>query len=83
MKNVVGPRIRELRRQGSRTTTQEELVARLQAAGIDIDQSALSRIENGERQVTDIEILGICGALGVGVEEMFAGHGQSRNPKQT
>lgn len=82
MKNVVGPRIRELRRQGSPATTQEELVARLQATGIDIDQSALSRIENGERQVTDIEILGICNALGVGVEEMFADQGQQRNPDQ-
>jgi len=37
-------------------------VARLQAMGVDMDQSALSRIENGERQVTDVEILAICEA---------------------
>lgn len=73
MKNVVGPRIRELRQAGGRRTTQEELVARLQADGIDIDQSALSRIENGERLVTDIEVLALCRALGVGIEELFQG----------
>jgi transcriptional regulator with XRE-family HTH domain len=53
--------------------TQEELVARLQALGVDIDQPALSRIETGDRQVTDVEILGICEALGVGVPELFKG----------
>ena len=73
MKNVVGPRVRELRHESGRRTTQEELVARLQADGVDIDQSALSRIENGERLVTDIEVLALCRALGVGIEELFRG----------
>ncbi len=64
MKNVVGPRIRELRREGDRTTTQEELVARLQAAGIDIDESALSRIENGKTQAMDFDVMArLCDAL--------------------
>lgn len=73
MKNVVGPRIRELRRERDERTSQEELVARLQADGIDIDQSALSRIENGERLVTDIEILALCRALSVSIEDLFRG----------
>ena len=61
-KNVVGSRIRSLRSRRNPQTSQEQLVARLQAMGVDMDQSALSRIENGERQVTDVEILAICEA---------------------
>ena len=73
MKNVVGPRIKDLRGRRLPRTTQEELAARLQALGVDIDQTALSRIENGERQVTDMEIVGICQALGVSVSDLFEG----------
>ncbi len=73
MKNVVGPRIRALRRRKNLTVTQEELVARLQTMGVDIDQSALSRIENGERQITDIELLAVARALGVEVAAAFVG----------
>lgn len=53
--------------------SQEELAARLQAMGIDLDQAAISRIENGERQVTDIELFAICRALNVAVESLFIG----------
>ena len=73
MKNVVGPRIREARYWRGRKTSQEELAARLQAMGVDIDQTALSRIENGDRQVTDIEILAVCKALSINVAELFKG----------
>ncbi|MBI4305231.1 MAG: helix-turn-helix transcriptional regulator [Chloroflexi bacterium] len=38
-----------------------------------IDQSTLSRIENGERIVTDVEVLAVCQALGVGVAELYSG----------
>ena len=73
MKNVLGPRIREVRLAADPPVSQEELTARLQAAGIDMDQSALSRIENGERQITDVEIIAVCGALGVDVARLFGG----------
>ena len=45
--------------------------ARLQAAGIDLDPSAISRIENQDRVVSDLEILAICKALKVPVEWFF------------
>ena len=71
MKNVVGPRIRDARLGARRKVSQAELAARLQAMGVELDQTAISRIENGERQVTDVEVLAICRALGVTVGSLF------------
>jgi transcriptional regulator with XRE-family HTH domain len=73
MKNVVGPRIREARLRALAKVSQEELAARLQAMGVELDRSAISRIESGERQVTDLEILAICQALDVPVGNLFSG----------
>ncbi len=76
-KNVVGPRIRESRYRGGQRVSQTELAARLQAVGVDLDPSAISRIENQERLVTDIEILAICEVLGVPVELLFEAQSDS------
>ncbi len=65
MKNVLGPRIRNLRRRPGRRVTQQELAARLQAMGIDIDHTAISKLERGQRPISDMEFLAICKALGV------------------
>ncbi len=73
MKNVVGPRIREARLRALAKVSQEGLAARLQAMGVELDRSAISRIESGERQVTDLEILPICQALDVPVGSLFSG----------
>ena len=71
MKNVVGPRIREARRRSAKRVTQQELVARLQTLGLEIDRTAISKIEAGTRPVTDVEIIAICKALGVKVATLF------------
>ena len=71
MKNVVGPRIRAARYQGMRKVTQQELAARLQTLGLDLDRSAISKIENGNRPVTDIELVAICRALDLTVSSLF------------
>ena len=71
MKNVVGPRIREARYRGGRKVTQHELAARLQTFGIDLDRTAISKIETGKRPVTDVEIIGVCEALGIRVSALF------------
>ena len=73
MKNVVGPKIQQLRRNARPKVTQADLAARLQSLAIEIDQTALSRIEHGERQVTDVEIIAISQALEVKVEALFDG----------
>ncbi|MBI2172019.1 MAG: helix-turn-helix transcriptional regulator [Chloroflexi bacterium] len=80
MKNIVGPRIRNARLQRGNRISQEELAARLQALGVDLDQGAISRIENGDRQVTDIEVLGVCLALGISMNDLFEG---TELPQQT
>lgn len=71
MKNIVGPRIREARFHFDRKITQDELAARLQSQGIDLDRTAISKIENGKRPVTDVEIMGICLALDIKVGMLF------------
>lgn len=71
MKNLVGPRIKQIRLRASPRVTQEELAARLQVLGVDLDRSALSRIERQTRLVTDLEITAICDSLGIGVADLF------------
>ena len=73
MKNVVGTRIREARSRNDGEVTQQQLAARVQAMGVDIDQTAISRIESGERQVTDIEIIALARALSINVVDLFEG----------
>lgn len=64
-KNVVGIRVRQTRLLSDPKVTQGELVARLQVLGTMIDQSTLSKIENGQRPVTDIELIALAKALKV------------------
>ena len=71
MRNVVGPRIRQARYRSDQRITQEQLAARLQSLGIKIDRTAISKIEAGTRPVTDVEIVGICQALGITVATLF------------
>lgn len=72
MKNIVGPRVREARYRSGQKMTQEQLAARLQTLGVDLDRTAISKIEAGKRPVTDTEIIGICKALGIEVATLFA-----------
>ena len=71
MKNVVGPRIRESRYSYGRRVTQEQLAARLQSLGVDLDRTAISKIETGRRPVTDLEIIAFAKALEVTVPSLF------------
>jgi len=64
-KNIIGARIRKARQIANPPITQEDLVARLQLAGLKIDQAMISRIESGTRLVTDIEVKAIAKALKV------------------
>ena len=70
-KNIVGRRVRQARREAKSQITQLELVARLQSLGLSIDQSALSKIENEQRPVTDVEIKALAEALKVSVSWLF------------
>ena len=64
-KNISGKRIREARR--NMKLSQEELAARLQVMGVNIERDSLSRIEIGTRFVADYEIKALSQILKVTV----------------
>jgi len=65
--NIVGHRMRIARAIKNPPMSQQELLAKLQTEGIDISQSTLSKIENGDRYVTDIELKAIAKVLDVSI----------------
>jgi transcriptional regulator with XRE-family HTH domain len=62
-KNICGRRVKEARR--ALNLSQEELAARLQVEGVNIERDSVSRIEIGTRFVADYELLVLCKILGV------------------
>jgi transcriptional regulator with XRE-family HTH domain len=66
-KNIVGPQVRLARKEANPPVTQLDLVARLQTLGMTIDQSGLSKLENGNRPVSDKEVVALAEALRVPV----------------
>ncbi|GEM_PF-721868 len=71
-KNFLGPRIRELRRSARPKVSQEDLAGRMAALGFTIDRSAISRIENQERAITDIEFIAIAQCLRIPAGDLLA-----------
>ncbi len=69
MHNITGSRIKDLRIQ--RGLTQEQLAAQMQTAGIQINQKAISRIESGDRIITDYELLRLAEILHVSVNQLL------------
>lgn len=53
-KNLVGPRVRQLRKAAG--LSQEQLMAKLQLLGMDSERGVVKRIENGDRAVNDLEL---------------------------
>ena len=68
-KNIIGNNIYLIRKQ--KEFTQEQLTAKLNIQGIEIDRPMISRIEQRTRNVLDYEIKGIATALGVTIEALF------------
>ena len=62
-KNISGERIHQ-----ARTTlrlSQADLAARMQVSGVSIEREAISKIETGDRFVTDYELMVFAKVLGV------------------
>lgn len=72
-RNIVGSRVRQARRAAKPRITQRDLMARLQVLGMVIDQSGLSKIENRQRPVSDIEVVALAKALKVSVAWLLEG----------
>jgi len=53
-KNISGDRIHQART--ARRMTQAELAAKMQVEGVEIEREAISKIETGDRLVTDYEL---------------------------
>jgi len=72
-RNIVGNRVRQARKVARPPITQMDLVARLQLLGMVVDQSGLSKIESGQRPVSDVEVVALAKALKVSVEWLLEG----------
>lgn len=69
--NVIGPRIRRIRKSLSPAVTQDDLVGRLAVLGIQMDRSTIAKIETQIRFLNDFEIIAIAKALRLPVENFF------------
>jgi len=72
-RNIVGTRVRQARKAAKPPITQLDLVARLQIEGMRIDQSGLSKLESGQRPVSDMEVVALAKALKVSVGWLLEG----------
>jgi transcriptional regulator with XRE-family HTH domain len=70
-RNIIGERVRMARRRASPRVTQADLAARLQVRGLRIDRVAITKIETGYREVTDVEAKAIAEALGVSINWLY------------
>jgi len=59
-RNLCGKKVMTLRMAMSPKVSQRKLAEIIQLHGVDIDKTAVRRIENGERYVTDIELKILC-----------------------
>lgn len=74
-KNICGKQIHLIRTgqydKKHKKITQDILAARLQIVGLDIDRTAISRIESGGRFLKDSEVLLFAEALKVPIEVLY------------
>lgn len=69
-KNLCGDRIHQART--TQRMSQSDLAARMQVNGVIIEREAISKIETGDRFVTDYELLIFAKVLGVSVDWLLA-----------
>jgi len=67
--NITGAQIKKARLKSK--LSQKELSEKLETEAVYICRGSISRIESGERTVTDIEVSAICKILNVSLEYLF------------
>jgi len=67
--NLIGSNIKAARIKSG--LSQKQLSEKLETLAIYVCRGSMSRIENGQRIVTDIEILGISKILNIPIERLF------------
>jgi transcriptional regulator with XRE-family HTH domain len=66
-RNLIGERLKLARLKAKPKITQLDLLARLAVRGVELEKTAISKIEAKTRPVTDIELVAISDALGISV----------------
>ena len=64
-----GKNIKKIREESK--ITQEDLCARMQTMGYQINRSDISKLENGKRFISDFEVKGFATALKVNILDLF------------
>ena len=67
--NMVGKNVRQLRI--AKGMSQQALSNKLETLDVYICRGSISRIEDMQRTVTDIELYGLAEVLGVSIDELF------------
>ena len=70
-KNLIGKNLKKLRRKLK--ISQQALSAKLELLGVYVCRGSISRIEDGSRTVTDIELFAIADVLGVDPKDLYRG----------
>ena len=68
--NLCGKRLAEIRKQ--KKISQRKLAAKMQLLGFDVDHYFIRRVENGERFVTDIDLVIFARALEVPISSILS-----------
>ncbi len=67
--NIVGKKVRQLRM--AKGMSQQALSDRLETLAVYICRGSISRLEDMQRTVTDIELYGLAQVLNVSIDELF------------
>lgn len=67
--NLCGRRVAQIRK--AKKLSQRKLAVKMQLLGFDVDHYFIRRVENGERFVTDIDLVIIARALGVSITDLL------------
>ncbi len=67
--NIIGSRIKDIRKEEK--ITQEDLCARMQVLGYQINRSDISKIENCNKFIADFEVLGFSRALNRSILDLY------------
>lgn len=68
--NLISKNLRQLRKKNK--LSQEELAAKMQLLGVDIDQQLISKIELNKRFVKDYELACFCRIFGVSEKDLLS-----------
>jgi len=70
-KNICGEQIAKIRSAQVPALTQEQLTAKVQSLGLDIDRAAIAKIETKQRRVYDYEVVIFAKALNISILELL------------